>query len=38
VVGGVSSGKMPEAVRQLTNPQNNIYGHGDKNCDLQHIQ
>jgi hypothetical protein len=25
--------RTPEAVRQLTNPQNNIYAHEDKNFD-----
>jgi hypothetical protein len=34
VVGGVSSGTKPEAVRQLTNPQTITQTHRDKNSDF----
>jgi hypothetical protein len=35
VVGGVSSGNMPEAVRQLTNPKTIMQSHRDKNSDFK---
>jgi len=34
VVGGVSSGTRPEAVRQLTNPQTTKQRQQDKNIDF----